>query len=208
LGVKIGDSNPTFDLPVGFAGGIEDSVTGLVRFGYRDYEPATGRWVAKDPILFKGDQASLYGYVLNDPVNFIDPNGDQLLIALGAFAVATAGATVVAYGGSLISAAIADWRNGKSAGPCKSSEKGSSVTDVNRAFGKIVAINAGEVTAFGLIGAGVEAGPELATAVLSNPQGAADFIQGATVLGPPPPSIEGAAGVLAGRAINILWNIK
>ena len=44
----------TFELPLGFAGGIEDPVTGLVRFGLRDYEPATGRFTARDPILHEG----------------------------------------------------------------------------------------------------------------------------------------------------------
>jgi RHS repeat-associated protein len=63
-------------LPVGFAGGLADTTTGLVRFGYRDYEPATGRWTAKDPIFFKGGQGNLYGYTRNnDPVNWKDPTG-------------------------------------------------------------------------------------------------------------------------------------
>jgi uncharacterized protein RhaS with RHS repeats len=31
--------------------------------------------VSKDPILFDGGQANLYGYVDNDPVNFSDPSG-------------------------------------------------------------------------------------------------------------------------------------
>jgi RHS repeat-associated protein len=74
-GVKISDSNPTFDLPIGFAGGIEDSVTGLVRFGFRDYEPGTGRWVAKDPILFRGRQGNLYTYAGNSPIHLKDSNG-------------------------------------------------------------------------------------------------------------------------------------
>src|SRR5574341_1070576 len=52
-GVKTFDNNATFDLPVGFAGGIPDDATGLVRFGYRDYEPGSGRWAAKDPIFFR-----------------------------------------------------------------------------------------------------------------------------------------------------------
>jgi uncharacterized protein RhaS with RHS repeats len=47
----------------------------LTKFGYRDYDSETGRWITKDPIDFDGGDSNLYGYVLNDPVNFIDPYG-------------------------------------------------------------------------------------------------------------------------------------
>jgi len=75
FGNIINDTNPTFIIPFGFAGGLHDRDTELVRFGYRDYDPDTGRWTAKDPILFAGGDTDLYGYCLNDPVNFIDPDG-------------------------------------------------------------------------------------------------------------------------------------
>jgi choice-of-anchor A domain-containing protein/RHS repeat-associated protein len=68
------DTNPGFQ-PFGLAGGHYDPDTGLVRFGARDYDPDIGRWTAKDPILFAGGDTNLYGYVLNDPINFIDPLG-------------------------------------------------------------------------------------------------------------------------------------
>jgi RHS repeat-associated protein len=68
------DTNPGFQ-PFGFAGGLADQQTGLVRFGARDYDEVTGRWTAKDPIKFKGGDSNLFGYVLNDPVNAIDPSG-------------------------------------------------------------------------------------------------------------------------------------
>ena len=44
--------------------------------GARDYNPATGRWTAKDPIGFAGGDPNLYRSVGNDPVNFIDPTGN------------------------------------------------------------------------------------------------------------------------------------
>ena len=43
--------------------------------GYRDYDPEIGRWTSKDPILFAGGDTDLFGYVQNDPINFIDPFG-------------------------------------------------------------------------------------------------------------------------------------
>ena len=65
------DTNPGFQ-PFGFAGGLYDPQTKLVRFGARDYDAQTGRWTSKDPILFEGGDTNLYGYVLGDPVNLVD----------------------------------------------------------------------------------------------------------------------------------------
>jgi RHS repeat-associated protein len=62
--------------PFGFAGGIWEPATGLVRFGARDYDPLARRWVSKDPIRFDGG-LDLYVYSENDPVNSIDPTGEE-----------------------------------------------------------------------------------------------------------------------------------
>ncbi|OQX04114.1 MAG: hypothetical protein BWK80_54240 [Desulfobacteraceae bacterium IS3] len=80
FGNIISDSNPAFAVPFGFAGGLYDRDTGLVRFGYRDYDPETGRWTTKDPILFAGGDTDLYGYCLNDPVNLTDPLGNAAIV--------------------------------------------------------------------------------------------------------------------------------
>ena len=75
FGNILSDSNPDFAIPFGFAGGLHDRDTGLVRFGYRDYLPEIGKWTAKDPIDFAGGDSNLFGYVGNDPVNWVDPDG-------------------------------------------------------------------------------------------------------------------------------------
>jgi RHS repeat-associated protein len=68
------DTAPGFQ-PFGFAGGLYDHQTKLVRFGARDYDAEVGRWTGKDPIRFDGGATNLYGYVAGDPVNYRDPNG-------------------------------------------------------------------------------------------------------------------------------------
>ena len=68
------DNAPGFQ-PFGFAGGLHDLDTGLTRFGARDYDPAVGRWTAKDPLRFGGGLADLFSYVGGDPINLTDPKG-------------------------------------------------------------------------------------------------------------------------------------
>jgi len=52
------DTNPGFQ-PFGFAGGIYDAKTGLVRFLARDLDGSSGRWVTQDPIGFGGVEENL-----------------------------------------------------------------------------------------------------------------------------------------------------
>ena len=73
FGNVLADTNPGVQ-PFGFAGGLYDADTGLVRFGARDYDAVAGRWTAKDPSLFRGG-LNLYSYANNDPFNFIDVTG-------------------------------------------------------------------------------------------------------------------------------------
>lgn len=75
FGSIVADSNPAFTVPFGFAGGLYDRGTNLVRFGFRNYDPEIGRWTAKDPIGFAGGDVDLFGYVSNNPINWIDPYG-------------------------------------------------------------------------------------------------------------------------------------
>ena len=79
------DSAPSFVLPIGYAGGIYDPTTGLVRMGRRDYDPSTGRWTARDPAFLTGGQLNLYAYVESSPIGLRDPSG-QFCIGGSAFA--------------------------------------------------------------------------------------------------------------------------
>jgi RHS repeat-associated protein len=76
FGNVISDTSPGFQ-PFGFAGGLYDRDTALVRFGARDYDAQAGRWTAKDPILWNGALFNLFQYVSGNPVGSIDPTGHQ-----------------------------------------------------------------------------------------------------------------------------------
>ena len=85
-------------ITLGFAGGIEDSGTGLVRFGARDYDAVVGRWTAKDPIGFMGRDANLTAYCFEDPVNNFDSDGASATVAqqiLGPAVLGGGGASAV-----------------------------------------------------------------------------------------------------------------
>lgn len=97
FGNVISDSNPDFKIPFGFAGGLQDNDTGLIRFGYRDYDPETGRWTARDPIGFAGGDTNLYGYVLGDPINLVDPNGEAAWAVAGAIVGGVVGGVSAVY---------------------------------------------------------------------------------------------------------------
>ena len=59
-----------------YSGKERDDATGLYYFGYRYYAHWMGSWINPDP-LGPEDSVNLYGYVHNNPVNLVDPNGLQ-----------------------------------------------------------------------------------------------------------------------------------
>jgi len=75
FGSIISDTNPSMNIPFGFAGGLHDRHTNLVRFSARDYDPTLGRWTAKDPIDFAGGDTNLYEYVGGNPITKVDTSG-------------------------------------------------------------------------------------------------------------------------------------
>jgi RHS repeat-associated protein len=69
----------TVESEVGYTGHHHHGKSGLVLTWYRAFDPVTGRWLSRDPIQENGG-INLYGYVLNNPVNAVDPLG---LLAFG-----------------------------------------------------------------------------------------------------------------------------
>jgi len=55
-----------------------DGESGLVYYGYRYYNPSTGRWLRRDPIEELGG-SNLHCFAQNDPQKFVDPYGLRFL---------------------------------------------------------------------------------------------------------------------------------
>jgi RHS repeat-associated protein len=62
--------------PFKFSTKYYDEGTGLSYFGYRFYLPVLGRWMTRDPIGYEGG-LNLYGFVGNNPTNYLDPFGHE-----------------------------------------------------------------------------------------------------------------------------------
>ncbi len=144
-GEIVNDSNPGFDFVIGFAGGIADETTGLVRFLARDYDPVSGRWTARDPLRFKGG-TNLYMYANSDPISFRDPTG---LICMGGslYRVFGGGAQACYKDGkwSVCGEIGAGWGGGLSVNPLGDVAKQERYFDVSvsAGFGPLVGVSAG-----------------------------------------------------------------
>ncbi|MFT3923215.1 MAG: RHS repeat-associated core domain-containing protein [Myxococcales bacterium] len=71
--------------PYGFTGQRRDPTTNLLHVQARELDPIDGRWLSPDPLLLSDSRACLarpfecangYQYVLNNPVDAIDPTGN------------------------------------------------------------------------------------------------------------------------------------
>ena len=56
--------------------------SGKVGSGFRFYDPSLQRWINQDPIGEAGG-INLYGFVGNDPVNLVDPDGRDPMFSMG-----------------------------------------------------------------------------------------------------------------------------
>jgi len=123
--------------PPVFKAGFYEEATGLTRFGARDYDAGTGRWTAKDPILFEGGLSNLYEYCNNDPVNRIDINGLQDIFIFGELDLVTG------YGIDLNAGLVWDTKNTDQSG-------------IFNSYGSAIGQSAGASIGFGYVKRNIE----------------------------------------------------
>ena len=99
-------STETVDNPFRYTGYWYDSETGLYYLMARYYNPVNGRFLSEDPVM---DGYNWYVYCDNNPVIYIDPNGEAFM-----FLTAAIGAVVGGIGGAIYSYAVhgeVKWQN-------------------------------------------------------------------------------------------------
>jgi RHS repeat-associated protein len=63
--------------PIRFSTQYADDVTGDLKYLFRDYDADSARWPSRDPITERGG-LNLYGFARNNPIQFVDTDGQQL----------------------------------------------------------------------------------------------------------------------------------
>jgi RHS repeat-associated protein len=91
--------------PFAFSTKYRDSETELYYYGFRYYNPSTGRWLSRDPINEEGG-LNLYAFVSNDPVDAVDILGLSIIDQI---------ASIPSSAGSFINSAIGSAKGAVSA---------------------------------------------------------------------------------------------
>jgi RHS repeat-associated protein len=64
--------------PIRFSSKYTDDESDFLYYGHRYYNPSTGRWLNRDPIVEEGGE-NLYGFVYNDPMASTDMDGLRVI---------------------------------------------------------------------------------------------------------------------------------
>ncbi|QVL18977.1 RHS domain-containing protein [Pseudomonas qingdaonensis] len=97
-GEKLTRSAASRDNDIGFHGKAHDDSTGLSYMGARYYDPVLGRFMGVDPVAFQTDNLhsfNRYAYTNNNPLKYVDPDGNYaFLVPLAAYALTALAAVV------------------------------------------------------------------------------------------------------------------
>jgi len=66
--------------PVGYHGEAQDPLTGFVHLRAREYDPALGLFLSRDPgtpVSTDAETLDRYRFAASDPINYTDPNGEE-----------------------------------------------------------------------------------------------------------------------------------
>src|SRR5437868_6962724 len=72
---KLTASTGTINNPSQYTAREFDAETGMYEYRARYYDPNVGRFLSEDALRFAKGGANFYPYVLNSPLNFVDPSG-------------------------------------------------------------------------------------------------------------------------------------
>ena len=78
--VFIEERNNTWNTPYLFNAKEFDEETGMYYYGARYYEPRLSLWMSVDPLEEKYPSITSYCYTYNNPVKFVDPDGQKIVL--------------------------------------------------------------------------------------------------------------------------------
>ena len=79
--VFIEERNNVWNTPYLFNAKEFDEETGMYYYGARYYEPRISLWLSVDQLQEKRPNISTYCYTANNPIKFVDPDGNDIVIA-------------------------------------------------------------------------------------------------------------------------------
>ena len=75
FGELLSETNPADGDRLAFTGREFEASLETLNFRARIYDPRVGRFLAEDPLAYSGQDANLYRYAANAPINLLDPTG-------------------------------------------------------------------------------------------------------------------------------------
>ena len=78
--VFIEERNNTWNTPSLFNAKELDEEMGMYYYGARYYEPRLSLWISCDPKQGKYPYFTTYCYALNNPIKFVDPDGEDVFV--------------------------------------------------------------------------------------------------------------------------------